>query len=82
MILLAHPQGDLDDQRHRIREQRDPKADAEPQDLPQCRLRTEDHEHGHPRGFAEMGHADPQLEKRPELLGDSPRESPPQRPDK
>ena len=58
----ADPPSDLHDQRDRIGQQRDPQVHAEPQDLPQRRVRLEDRVHGDSRGVEEMDHADSPLE--------------------
>jgi transposase-like protein len=57
------PPRDLHHQCHRIREQRDSQIHAQPPDLPQRGVRTRNRVHGHPRGFASLDDAHPQLER-------------------
>ena len=61
-------QGDLHDQRHRIRQQRDPQVHPQPQDIPERGVGAEARVHGDPRGRQEMDHAHPPLEAGPQPL--------------
>jgi transposase-like protein len=63
-----YPAGDLHDQRHRKRQQRDSQVHAEPQDLSQRGVGPEADLHGDPRGLSQVDHADPPLESGPQPL--------------
>jgi len=64
----AGPQGDLDHQRDRVGEQRDPKVHSKQEDLSERGVGLENHVHGDPRGVEEMEDADQELEGGPKPL--------------